>query len=227
MSKRIFITATNTDVGKTYTTTKLMEAFTKMGLRVGVYKPIETGVNGIPADGSLLLKHAQALNPQLKNIRINDIVTLSLPLPAAPYVANKGKKIDLTHFDRALEKIEALCDIVLIEGAGGLMVPVDEDLMMIDFPDYFKAVTLLVTHCKLGCINDTLLSLNALENACIPHLWALNCREGDETFSQVSLPYFKHAFDPLYVIAQDSTALAQALLDKINQQNPQEKECVI
>ncbi|MCL4430785.1 MAG: dethiobiotin synthase [Epsilonproteobacteria bacterium] len=216
MSKRIFITATNTDIGKTHTTIKLMEALTKLGLRVGVYKPIETGVNGIPADGSLLLKHAQMLNPQLKNMRINDVVTLSLPLPAAPYVANKKKKIDLEQFNRALEKIEALCDIVLIEGAGGLMVPVDDDLMMIDFPEYFNAVTLLVTHCKLGCINDTLLSLNALENAHIPHLWALNCRTGDESFAQISLPYFKNKFDPLFIIGQDNTALAQALLDKIN-----------
>ncbi|OYZ56400.1 MAG: dethiobiotin synthase, partial [Sulfuricurvum sp. 24-42-5] len=146
MSKRIFITATNTDIGKTYTTIQLMEAFTKMGLRVGVYKPIETGVNGLPADGSLLLKHAQSLNPELKALRINDIVSLSLPLPAAPYVANKGKKIDLALFDRALEKIESLCDIVLIEGAGGLMVPVDHEHMMIDFPRYFNALTLLVTH---------------------------------------------------------------------------------
>lgn len=221
MSKRIFITATNTDVGKTYTTIKLMEAFTKMGLRVGVYKPIETGVNGIPADGSLLLKHAQMLNPQLKTMRINDVVTLSLPLPAAPYVANKRKKINLELFDRALEKIETLCDIVLIEGAGGLMVPVDEELMMVDFPHHFKAVALLVTHCRLGCINDTLLSLTALENARIPHLWTLNCRTGDESFTQISLPYFKNKFDPLYVIGHDNTALAQALLDKINQENSQ------
>lgn len=198
-----------------------MKALTKMGLRVGVYKPIETGVNGIPADGSLLLKHAQILNPQLKNIRINDVVSLSLPLPAAPYVANKAKKINLGDFDRALEKIEALCDIVLIEGAGGLMVPVDEDLMMIDLPNYFHAVALLVTHCRLGCINDTLLSLNALENASIPHLWALNCRTGDENFTQVSLPYFKNTFDSLFVIGHDNTALAQALLDKINQENSQ------
>lgn len=221
MSKRIFITATNTNVGKTYTTMKLMEALTKMGLRVGVYKPIETGVNGLPADGILLLKHAQMLNPQLKVLRVNDIVSLSLSLPAAPYVANKAKKIDLTHFDRALEKIEALCDIVLIEGAGGLMVPLDEDLMMIDLPRHFNAFTLLVTHCHLGCINDTLLSLNALDSASLPHLWTLNCRAGDESFTQVSLPYLKNKFDPLYVIGHDNTALAQALLDKINQENSQ------
>ncbi|MDD5212567.1 MAG: dethiobiotin synthase [Sulfuricurvum sp.] len=221
MSKRIFITATNTNVGKTYTTIKLMEAYTKMGLRVGVYKPIETGVNGLPADGILLLKHAQSLNQQLKKLHVNDIVTLALPLPAAPYVANKGKKIDLTLFDRALEKIEALCDIVLIEGAGGIMVPLDETLMLIDLPRHFNAITLLVTHCQLGCINDTLLSLNVLMNTNLPHLWVSNCRAKDDTFVQISLPYFKKRYDHLYFIGHDNTALAQALLDKINQENSQ------
>lgn len=204
-----------------------MEAFTKMGLRVAVYKPIETGVNGLPADGSLLLKHAQGLNPQLKALRINDIVSLSCSLPAAPYVANKGKKIDLNLFDRALEKIESLCDIVLIEGAGGLMVPLDEELMMIDLARHFKATTLLVTHCKLGCINDTLLSINALEQESLSYLWAFNCRSGDESFTQTSLPYFKTRFDSLYLIGRDNTALAQALLAKIRQENIQESVCVI
>lgn len=198
-----------------------MEAYTQMGLRVGVYKPIETGVNGLPADGILLLKHAQSLNPQLKNLRVNDIVTLALPLPAAPYVANKGKKIDLALFDRALLKIEALCDIVLIEGAGGLMVPLDEDLMMMDLPHHFKAITLLVTHCQLGCINDTLLSLNVLKESNLPHLWVSNCRAQDDTFAQVSLPYFKNKYETLYFVGHDNTALAQALLDKINQENSQ------
>jgi dethiobiotin synthetase len=221
LSKRIFITATNTNVGKTYTTIKLMEAFTTMGLRVGVYKPIETGVNGLPADGILLLKHAQALNPQLKTLRLSDIVSLPLFLPAAPYVANKGKNIDLAPFDRALEKIESLCDIVLIEGAGGLMVPLDERLMMIDLPRHFNAITLLVTHCQLGCINDTLLSLRALENSNLPHLWVSNCRAEDETFAQISLPYFKNTYDILHFIGHNNTALAQALLDKITQENSQ------
>ena len=223
MSKRIFITATNTNVGKTYTTIKLMEAYTKMGLKVGVYKPIETGVNGLPADGILLLKHAQSLNPQLKKLHVNDIVTLALPLPAAPYVANKAKKIDLALFDRALAKIEALCDIVLIEGAGGLMVPVDEELMMVDLPHHFKALTLLVTHCQLGCINDTLLSLKLLKDSALSHLWVSNCRAQDDTFAQVSLPYFKNKYETLHFIGHDNTALAQALLDKINQENSQGK----
>lgn len=219
MPKRIFITATNTDIGKTYTTLQLLDAYTQMGYRVGVYKPIETGVNGLPADGSLLLKHASSLNPALKNLKINDIVTLSLPMPAAPYVANKAKKIDLCHFDSALEKIEKLCDIVIIEGAGGIMVPLDDELMMIDLATHFKATTLLVTHCRLGCINDTLLSLAMLQQLSISHLWTFNCRNEDDSFIQTSLPYFKNNFDLLYFLGKNTTALAQALLNKIQTNN--------
>lgn len=219
MSKRIFITATNTDIGKTYTTLQLLDAYAQMGYRVGVYKPIETGVNGLPADGSLLLKHAQTLNPALKNLKVSDIVSLALPLPAAPYVANKAKKIDLNHFDKALEKIEKLCDIVLIEGAGGIMVPLDEETMMIDLARHFNATTLLVTHCRLGCINDTLVNLAILHQLNIPYLWTFNCRQEDDSFSQISLPYFRYHFELLYFLGKNTPALAQALLDKIGLNN--------
>jgi dethiobiotin synthetase len=219
MNKRLFITATNTDIGKTYTTIQLLNAFTTMGLRVGVYKPIETGVNGLPADGSLLLKYAQNLNPDFRSLRVADIVTLSFTLPASPYVANKGENIDLEQFDRALEKIEKLCDIVLIEGAGGLMVPLDENRMMIDLAKHFRATVLLVTHCRLGCINDTLLSLNTLKESNIPYEWGFNCRAEDKNFMQTTLPYFKNRFDPLYFIGHNTDALAQGLLDKIAQKH--------
>jgi len=226
VTKRLFITATNTDIGKTYTTLQLLDALTAMGYRVGVYKPIETGVNGLPADGSLLLKHAQNLNPELKALRVNDIVPLSFALPSAPYVANKGGKIDFSQFDSPLEKIEKLCDIVLIEGAGGLMVPLDETSMMIDLAKYFNATVLLVTHCRLGCINDTLLSLNALKQFNIPYEFGFNCRAEDKNFMQTSLPYFKNHFDPLYFIGHNTQALAQALLDKTNS-NDKEDPCAI
>lgn len=215
MAKRIFITATNTDIGKTYTSLLLLHAFTRMGYRVGVYKPIETGVEETPHDGSLLFQTALELNPALGSLSINDIVPLTFPLPAAPYVANNGQKINLSFFDAPLKKIEALCDIVLIEGAGGLMVPVDEETMMIDLPRHFGAITFLVTHCRLGCINDTLLSLEVLDSRNVPHLWGLNCKESDSSFPQTSLPYFEHRFETLYFIDRDIDEIARALLDTI------------
>ncbi len=226
MPKRIFITATNTNRGKTYTTLQLLNAYTQMGYRVGVYKPIETGVNGVPADGSLLLKHAQVHNPELKKLKISDIVTLSFSLPAAPYIANKGQKIDFTRFDTALSKIEKYCDITLIEGAGGMMVPLDEDTMMIDLARHFNATTLLVTHCSLGCINDTLLSIERLKQSNIPYLWTFNCHKNRDNFTHISLPYFKQKFDSLYFVGHNTPLLAQALLDTLPIKT-KENECAI
>jgi len=218
LAKRIFVTATNTDIGKTYTSILLMHALTRLGLRVGVYKPIETGVEEIPVDGNLLFETACSLNPSLSSLSIKDIVPLTFTLPAAPFVANNGNKINLSIFDAPLEKIETLCDIVIIEGAGGLMVQIDDEHKMIDLAQYFKAVTFLVTHCRLGCINDTLLSLEALNHKKIPHLWGLNCKTGDTGFTQISLPYFIHRFKSLYFIDCDIDAIARALLDTITQE---------
>ncbi len=226
MAKRIFITATNTDIGKTYTTKLLIETYTKMGLRVGVYKPIETGVTDLPSDGKALFETASALNPALSELSLDDIVTLRFSLPAAPYVANDGKRIDLERFERALEKIEPLCDIVLIEGAGGLFVPVDSETMMIDLPRRLRAATLLVTHCRLGCINDTLLSIKALQDAALPFVWGFNCRENDGSFEKTSLPYFKDRYETLYFIRDDIDSIARSLLDTITQAK-EERPCAI
>lgn len=215
MSKRIFVSATNTNIGKTYTSQLLIAALSRMGLRVGVYKPIETGVTTIAPDGNALFQTALLYNPALESLTLEDIVTLQLSLPAAPFVANNGKVVDLSIFDKALTKIEALCDIVIIEGAGGLMVPIDEKNMMIDLPRYFNAVTLLVSHCHLGCINDTLLSIKALEDADLSFVWGLNCRTDDTDFEMTSLPYFTHRYKTIYQINRDIDTIAKVLLDTI------------
>ena len=201
MKKRIFITATNTDIGKTYTTLKLMRAFTKLGLRVGVVKPIETGVSdGHYPDGNLLLETLKELNPECAQMQIEDVVPISYELPAAPYIASGGEMIDFSKITDALDKMDEHCDILLIEGAGGLMVPVDYSFMMIDLIGFFQANALLVTHCRLGCINDTLLSYEALQERNISTVLAFNCHGHEEDFKRLSEPYFlKKKFDILKV----------------------------
>lgn len=215
MAKRIFVTATNTDIGKTHTTRLLIEALSRMGLRVGVFKPIETGVDSTPPDGAALFEAAVTHNRSLAQLSLEDIVPVRFPLPAAPYVANGGRKIDFALIERSLAKIETFCDVVLIEGAGGLFVPVDAKTMMIDLPRRFNAVTLLVTHCRLGCINDTLLNLKALDDAGLSYVWAFNCRDSDLSFEQTSLPYFRDHFGTLYFVREEIDAIARSLLDTI------------
>lgn len=212
LTKRIFITATNTDIGKTFATKLLMEAFSAMGYRVGVCKPIETGVTGVPRDGAELLEVAQSLNPTMQSFDVDDIVPIQFKLPAAPYVANRAKKIDVAKIETAVEKIERACDILLIEGAGGLFVPVDSDLMMIDLIPRLHARALLVSHCRLGCINDTLLSHHALSERGIDHVWTLNCQADDKDFATVSEPYFKDIYPDYTLLGRDIDRVASSLL---------------
>ncbi len=194
MRKRIFITATNTDVGKTYATGLLLKEFASRGLRVGVFKPIETGVDETPLDGKKLFDLAKELNPELNFLSLKTIVPYQFKLPAAPYVAKGKHSISIDYLKQKLQAIEEHCDIVLIEGAGGLMVPVEEDLFMVDLISIFKASVLLVSPSRLGSINDTLLSQHLLESRQIPFTWVINLFEDEESFEEVTAPFYKEGF---------------------------------
>ena len=211
MSKRIFVTSTNTDIGKTYTTKRLLEEFASRGIRVAVIKPIETGVDKTAFDGEELLTCIKKLNPEGQNLKVEDIVPITYKLPAAPFVASKGSKLDLKKIDNAIERLEKLCDLLIIEGAGGLYVPIDENYMMIDMITHLKASALLVTHCSLGCINDTLLSKKALQDRGISHVVAFNCKESEENFSIVSEPYFKQTGFEVLKVGKDIDTICDVL----------------
>ncbi|HIC44964.1 MAG TPA: dethiobiotin synthase [Sulfurimonas sp.] len=205
MRKRIFITATNTDIGKTYASTLLLKELASKGLKVGVFKPIETGVTEYPLDGKKLFDLALSLNPQLSALNLNDIVPYQFKLPAAPIVAKEDTKIDLAYLSKKLEDIEKLCDVVLIEGAGGLMVPVEKDIFMVDFIDYFKTSVLLVVPSRLGSINDTLLSRHLLDSKNIDYTWAINLYEDKDTFYTVTAPFYQNNYFTLQDDIKDIT----------------------
>ena len=190
---KIFVTATNTDVGKTYTTLKLMEEAAKRGLRPLAFKPIETGVGPEgPIDGQKLLAAAKKLNPDVRNLTIEAIVPYRFALPAAPFVAKGRTAIDFTYLQARAEALAKRCDILFIEGAGGLMVPIDEKHFMIDLPRLFNAKTLLIAPGILGSINDTLLSLEALKHRNIEPILAVNVKESEkEIFGRVTRPYYE------------------------------------
>ncbi len=212
MAKRIFITATNTNIGKTHTTLQLMRYYADMGARVCAFKPIETGVRDEPPDACALWNLMRTLNPHTSSLHVSDVVALTLPLPAAPYVANGARIVDRTQLLERLTHLETYCDILLIEGAGGLLVPIDPEGMMIDLIALFEAKALLVTHASLGCINDTLLSLEALQSRRIPHEWVVNCRTQDSDFDHISAPYFKARFPDYYRLDEGIERLAQVLI---------------
>ncbi len=210
MKKRIFVTATNTDIGKTYTSRLLLQEFASRGLKVGAIKLIETGVTEAAPDATLLLQTLKELNPAFKNIPLKDIVPITYELPAAPYIASNVTPLDLNKLTVAIQKLEEICDILIIEGAGGLYVPIDEKYMIIDLIEHFKATTLLVTHCSLGCINDTILSEKALQAKGISYLTAFNCRKGDD-FSRISEPFFLDTRKKIFKTRDDIDTICDLL----------------
>lgn len=190
MAKKIFVTATNTDIGKTFTTKLLLKEFASRGLRVSAFKPIESGVEDYAMDAQELLECSKKLNHELWSLDVEDINPITYRLPASPFVASKNTPLDLKKITTKLSELENFCDVIIIEGAGGLYVPIDEKTMIINLIPMLDATALLVTHCSLGCINDTLLSVCALEKMGIKHVVAFNCKGEDEKFSEISEPYF-------------------------------------
>lgn len=201
MSKKsIFITATNTDVGKTYSAQKLLLSYANQGYAVGYLKPIETGVKDIPADGAKLLELVQILNPNFC-FTINEVVPYQFKLPAAPYVAKGNEAIDIKKINKIKNEMLEYCDVLIIEGAGGLLVPLEKDLFIIDLIEMLDCdETILISPSSLGSINDTLLSMEALKRRKIAFKWYVNLFKDKESFEQVTYPFYKDFFEKIYYI---------------------------
>ena len=198
-NKSIFISATNTDVGKTYASEKILRYFTNKGLKVGYFKPCETGVIDKPLDGSKMLELTKELNPEF-NVSIDEVVPYQYKLPAAPYVAKGKSTISLDFLKQRKEYLQSLCDVLIIEGAGGLMVPLEKDLFIIDLIKEFNSEAILITPSKLGCINDTLLSIEALNNRKIEFQFFINLYQDKNSFKNVSEPFLKDYFKTLHFL---------------------------
>ena len=216
MSLKIFVTATNTDVGKTWTTLRLMEAVAQKGVRPGAFKPIETGVvnDGAP-DGNALLGAMHRLNPDAKGLSLEDVVPVRYELPAAPYVARHGEAVDWAIIHAAFERVSKRCDILFIEGAGGVLVPIDETRFMADLPTLFSAKVVLVAPGGLGSINDTLLSLEALARRGHDATLLVNLREKREDFERLTRLYYDDAGIRYKLLPDDLERVAESLAGPI------------
>lgn len=199
MKKILFVSATNTDVGKTYACGKLLKHYAKKGFKVGYFKPFETGVVDVPLDGTKMLNLVKTLNPSF-DVTINDVVPYQFKLPAAPYVAKENTIIDIEFLKEKKKYLEQFCDLLIIEGAGGLMVPIEKDLFIIDLIKIFDCEAILITSSKLGCINDTLLSINALKTKNIDFKFYINLYQDINSFEKVSKPFLIDYFGKLNFI---------------------------
>ena len=158
----LFVTGTDTGVGKTRVASAIVAAWTRAGRRVAPLKPIETGcatVAGdfVAADGELLYRAARGRFP------LALIAPLRFAAAASPAAAAElaGTSIDLSAMDRAYGTLLADAEAVVIEGAGGLLVPIAPKLLMADLALHFTAPLLIVARSSLGTVNHSLLTIEA------------------------------------------------------------------
>lgn len=166
-AKGLFVTGTDTGVGKTLVAAALGKFLTDQGIDVGIMKPAETGVENptqLGADGSLLKWATQSKQTD------DSICPYRLLEPLAPSVAASREKIRID-YNRLVEQAKSTIDeheFTIIEGAGGLMVPLAGGFLMADYARAVGLPLLVVCRPNLGTINHTLLTLFTARNLELP-----------------------------------------------------------
>lgn len=163
MSEVFFISGIDTDAGKTYATGFLAKKFQDQGKKVVTIKFIQTGCHEFSED---IIVHRKLMGKELPEDKEGLTAPLIFSYPASAQLAAKidKREIDLKKVDEAIGTLKFEYDIILIEGAGGLMVPITDDFLTIDYPLTRKIPVILVTNGILGSINHTILSLEALKH---------------------------------------------------------------
>jgi dethiobiotin synthetase len=155
-ARGVFVTGTDTGVGKTVVACALLRGLRARGLAVGAMKPVETGVGSAgPLDAIALREAAGSEDP------LHAVCPHAFALAAAPSVAAaaEGRTIGLSDLLAAFERLAARRDLVVVEGAGGLLVPIDRATCMADLAAALGLPLLIVARASLGTINHTLLTL--------------------------------------------------------------------
>jgi dethiobiotin synthetase len=164
-TKGLFITGTDTGVGKTLITGGIAYILRRRGLKVGVFKPVATGCR--IEMGELVSQDAEFLRMCAE---LNEPMTVITPAcyetAAAPLVCVRAEKrpIDYEQIAAMYNYLCRTCDVVLVEGIGGVMTPLDEHYTILDVAAAMRLPTVVVARPKLGTINHTLLTLGAVRN---------------------------------------------------------------
>jgi len=166
--KSLFITGTDTDVGKTYIAAGLGVAFRKMGIDVGVMKPFAAGraqKKGYKSKDIVILSRAamacdpeKLVNPQFFKI------------PASPYTAWKTLKTKpkISTILSSFKKLTKLHDMILVEGMGGIMTPILKNYYITNLIKEMKIPAVIVTRSKIGTVNHTIMTVKMCEKYKIP-----------------------------------------------------------
>lgn len=194
MIKRYFVTGTDTNIGKTLSVCALLQSIIRFGQRAIGCKLI--------ASGCKQTKYGLRNNDAKKFIKINNVnVSYSYINPfaffhaTAPHIASMQENYIICKKDLSfsLQKFSHITDWLIIEGAGGWFVPINENLLYSQWVQSEKIPVILVIGMKIGCINHTLLTIEAINNAKIPLAgWIINNIDKNMLFKYKYIQFFKN-----------------------------------
>ncbi len=162
--KGFFITATDTGVGKTLVSTLLLIGLQKKGIKSIHFKPVQSGIIKIENEnlapdlvfsGNYLAKNSLKEYCEKRNV-------YTFKTPVSPHLSAEIDNIEVD-YNKILEKFNALKDVVVAEGAGGLGVPISKEKFIFDLIDDFNLKTIIVTRPNLGTLNHTFLTVEFLK----------------------------------------------------------------
>jgi dethiobiotin synthetase len=153
----LFVTGTDTGVGKTHTVVQLLRLLRASGLRCAGMKPICCGDR---SDAQLLLAAGS------EGLTVDEINPVWLKTPAAPFAAGliEQTDIDIPRILEALIDLRRRFDCVLVEGVGGWLVPIRADYFVSDLAAEMKLPVLVVARNRLGCLNHSMLTINSVRD---------------------------------------------------------------
>jgi len=164
----LFVTGTDTDVGKTCVTAGIVSYLSKMNVNVGVMKPFASGykttVDSVSDDVKILMKYSG----------VNDPVDLVNPyffeIPTSPYDACKqlNLEIDISRVIDSYKQLTSIHDVVIVEGIGGIMTPITKNYFVSDLISDLQMNTIIVTGSKIGAVNHLMLTYEHVKEKNLP-----------------------------------------------------------
>lgn len=197
MMNVLFVSGIDTNIGKSYATAYLLGLLRQRGQTAISQKMIQTGNVGYSEDIEL---HRRLLGDPLGDVDL-DFTTAPLiySYPASPHLAARidDRPIDLSILDEATQRLCTMYDVVVLEGAGGLMVPIMEEYLTADFVADRHYPLALVTCGRLGSLNHTLLSLEVCRSRGIEVRYVVYNRypRVDDLIEEDTYLYLKHYLD--------------------------------
>jgi dethiobiotin synthetase len=217
MTRGLLITGTDTGVGKTHVTVLLARALVGAGVRVAAMKPVSAGIDAgahVNADVAALIGVASVDAP------LADINPYAYGAAIAPHVAarNEGRPIDIAVIAAAYARLAACADVVLVEGAGGALVPLSSQDCVLDLARVLRLPVLVVVGIRLGCINHALLTFEAVRarNLAVAG-WVANRVDPDMAEAQASVDAIAERIElpPVAELAFGATAIAPLALARL------------